>query len=117
MNILNEKYFIRKFFRNSELICWLSGLLIVAISDPCYSHYTLCIFKLAGFPYCPGCGLGHSLGFLVRGEFAASFNAHPLGMPALFFIFLRIYRLIFNKSLITFKRLSYGLNVHDPSQS
>src|SRR6185312_1252984 len=44
---------------------------------------TLCPFRfLTGLP-CPGCGMGHALVFAWRGDFAASFHSHPLGIPLL----------------------------------
>jgi hypothetical protein len=44
---------------------------------------TFCPFRLlTGIP-CPGCGMGHSLVFALRGDFAGSFHSHPLGIPLL----------------------------------
>jgi hypothetical protein len=40
----------------------------------------LCLFKRAtGLP-CPGCGMGHALLHAFRGEWGASFDAHPYGL-------------------------------------
>ena len=99
------------------MIFWIFALMILAISDPHQPHLSLCLFKLAGIPYCPGCGLGHAISYLFRGEFISSFNTHPLALPALFFILLRLYRLIFHKPVFTLKIIKYGLYVHDPSES
>jgi len=42
-----------------------------------------CPFRmLTGLP-CPGCGMGHALVYALRGDFFASFSAHPLGLPLL----------------------------------
>ena len=42
-----------------------------------------CPFRLVtGIP-CPGCGMGHALVFALRGDFAGSWHAHPLGIPFL----------------------------------
>jgi hypothetical protein len=47
------------------------------------SGATFCPFRLlTGLP-CPGCGMGHSLVFALRGDFSASFHFHPLGLPLL----------------------------------
>lgn len=47
------------------------------------SGSTLCPFRLlTGIP-CPGCGMGHSLVFALRGDFGGSFRSHPLGIPLL----------------------------------
>lgn len=44
---------------------------------------TLCPFRLVtGIP-CPGCGMGHALVTGLRGDWAASFHYHPLGLPLL----------------------------------
>ncbi len=47
------------------------------------SGLTLCPFKLLTGHDCPGCGMGHAVVFAMRGDFAASFHAHPLGAPLL----------------------------------
>lgn len=57
---------------------WITGVFAVAVADPrAPSLIETCVFKLAGFPRCPGCGLGHAVGFLARGEFLLSFQSHP----------------------------------------
>ncbi|MBK0379958.1 DUF2752 domain-containing protein [Mucilaginibacter segetis] len=67
----------------------------LALTNPTgQSHYTLCPFKLLGFKWCPGCGLGHAISFLFHGDVRRSFGAHWLGIPVLFVIIYRIYSLI-----------------------
>jgi hypothetical protein len=44
---------------------------------------TLCPFKLLTGRPCPGCGMGHAVVAAMRGDFAASFTYHPLGLPLL----------------------------------
>lgn len=62
--------------------------------DPGQStHYSFCLFKFLGIPFCPGCGLGHSISFLLHGNLYASFSAHPLGIFAVPVILFRIYKL------------------------
>jgi hypothetical protein len=61
------------------------------------THYSLCFFKWAGISFCPGCGLGHSISWLFRGEIMASFKAHPLGIFAIAVLLHRIYILIKNR--------------------
>jgi hypothetical protein len=42
-----------------------------------------CPFRLlTGIP-CPGCGMGHSLVYALRGDLTGSVHAHPLGLPLL----------------------------------
>ena len=57
------------------------------------AHYSFCVFKMLGFNFCPGCGLGHSISYLFHGNLQASLNAHPLGLFAVIIILFRIYNL------------------------
>ncbi|WP_235208330.1 DUF2752 domain-containing protein [Saccharicrinis fermentans] len=69
----------------------------MSISDPhAHAHYSLCLIKNSGLDFCPGCGLGHSLGFLFRGEIANSFHSHPLGIFALIILTYRIFQIFKN---------------------
>ena len=64
----------------------------MAITSPIEeSHFTLCPLKLLGIGWCPGCGLGHSIIYLLHGDIAGSFNAHWLGIPATAVILNRIF--------------------------
>ncbi|MDV3310092.1 MAG: DUF2752 domain-containing protein [Cyclobacteriaceae bacterium] len=83
---------------------WTAGLVALAINDP-YSgeHFALCPLYLAGFDFCPGCGLGRSISYLLHGDIAHSLSMHPLGLFALIVLSYRIVQLIrhpiaFNKS-------------------
>lgn len=85
-----------KRFRNLpiELVFWIAALTVLAISNPTEHHFTLCPLANLGLEdWCPGCGLGRSISYLFRGEFATSFHQHWLGMPALGIILYRIYQL------------------------
>ena len=46
----------------------------------------LCLLKAAGITWCPGCGLGHAIAFLLEGQWSRSWEAHPLAGPALLVI-------------------------------
>ena len=82
------KQFITK---NFELLFWIAALIALAITDPASpSHYTLCPLKLMGITWCPGCGLGHSIAWLLHGDIKNSFHAHWIGIPALVIILYRI---------------------------
>jgi len=97
---------IRKYF---ELTAWVTGLFLLAIMNPTTDvHYSFCIFKMMGFSFCPGCGLGHSISFLFHGELLASFHAHPLGLFALIVILARIYKLYSLHILPNVKKYNYG---------
>ena len=66
-----------------EPIIWIAGLGLLGILGPSpEAHLPICPFALAGIETCPGCGLGRSIAFLFRGDFAASLHAHWLGIPA-----------------------------------
>jgi len=81
----------RKYF---ELIFWLVALVLLAIMPTgTDAHYSFCIFKLIGFKFCSGCGLGHSISYLFHGNIKASFAAHPFGAFAIIILLHRIYNL------------------------
>jgi hypothetical protein len=81
--------------RNFELIFWIAALITTALIPLDASpHYSFCLFKLAGFDFCPGCGIGHSISYLFHGNLSASFNSHPLGLFAVLVIICRISKLL-----------------------
>lgn len=78
-----------------EAIVWLAGLAAMATLDPSATATPSgCLFEQAGLSFCPGCGLGHSIAHLARGHLAASFAAHPLGLPAVAMLLVRSGRLL-----------------------
>jgi len=84
-------------YRNSHLeaFFWLIALVSLALSSPeKATHYTLCIFKNLGFDFCPGCGLGHAISYLFRGQFMASWQSHPLALVAVVILLHRCYKLL-----------------------
>jgi hypothetical protein len=89
-----------RFFRllklfSFEAAAWISGLLILFLISPGYeSHFNLCLFKNIGLDFCPGCGMGRSISYLLHGDFSASFKSHPLGAIAVAVLSFRIYSLI-----------------------
>ncbi|MEO6149064.1 MAG: DUF2752 domain-containing protein [Mucilaginibacter sp.] len=90
---------IKKFItKNFELIFWVAALIALAVTNPAVeTHFSLCPLKMAGISWCPGCGLGHAISWLFRGDIKHSFQAHWLGIPALLIIAWRIYSLIKNQ--------------------
>jgi hypothetical protein len=84
---------IRTFFlKYFELVFWVAALMALAISNPsAATHFTLCPLKLMGLTWCPGCGLGHSIAYLLHGDIKNSFHAHWLGIPALIIIGHRVF--------------------------
>jgi hypothetical protein len=87
---------IKKLFRKYfELTFWIAALIALAVTDPSTAgQYSLCPIKLLGFNWCPGCGLGHSISWLLHGNIKNSWHAHWIGVPALIIILFRIYTLI-----------------------
>lgn len=83
------KYMFAWLWRRKEALIWIAALVFLAFSDPGHHHYTLCPIDNIGFSYCPGCGLGRSIGYFFRLDFMSSFYSHPLGIPA---VLLLIYR-------------------------
>jgi len=83
---------IKKLFRKySELAFWIAALVALGCSNPAEpSQYVLCPFRLMGFKWCPGCGIGHSIAWLLHGDIKNSLHAHWLGIPALIIIVYRI---------------------------
>ena len=85
-----QKYFNTYF----EIIVWTSTIILLFLFDPAQqSHYSFCLFRNLGIKFCPGCGLGHSISYLLHGHLNASINAHPLGIIALPVILYRIFTL------------------------
>ena len=92
-------------FKRSHLESWfwLIAIVMLAFSNPVEEgHASLCIVKNLNIGFCPGCGLGHSIAWLFRGEIIKSFNAHPLGIPAVIILLFRSFSLL--KNDITIKK-------------
>jgi len=79
-----------------ELFFWIAALaFIFATAGPGGEpHFTLCPLANMGFDWCPGCGLGHSIGHVFKGDIQASFSSHPFGIIALGIILHRIFTLL-----------------------
>ncbi|PSQ82865.1 MAG: hypothetical protein BRD44_06475 [Bacteroidetes bacterium QS_7_67_15] len=84
-----------------EAGAWTAGLLALAATDPAgpgllrfCGFERLGLLDLLGRAFCPGCGLGHSVAFLLDGQLAAALGAHPLGPLALAVLLARIATLI-----------------------
>lgn len=74
-----------------EALVWTAALVALACTDPhAEGLLDLCVAKWLGLPGCPGCGLGHSIAFLVRGAWLLSWQAHPLGGFAVIVLVHRI---------------------------
>lgn len=101
---------MRIYTKYFELAFWIVALILLAVMKPTTDpHYSFCIFKMLGLPFCPGCGLGHSISYLFHGDIKASFSAHPFGIFAVAIIMARITTLfqlhVFQKT----KNNKYGI--------
>jgi len=64
-----------------EAMFWTMALVAVASIDPhAPGGVNLCLIEHLGLP-CPGDGLGTAIAHMVRGDWGASWNAHPLAGP------------------------------------
>ena len=81
-----------------EALIWAVGLAIVAIGDPnSERHFTLFWPQWVFGIQSPGFGLGHSIGYLFRGELQSSLNSHLLGVPVVVVLIWRITTLQYRK--------------------
>ena len=66
-----------------EPFVWIGALVYFALIDPSAStSLSICPLHNLGFQYCPGCGLGRSISFLLHGDILSSIQTHLLGIPA-----------------------------------
>lgn len=78
-----------------ETAAWILGMLLLAGLEPAGDHlFSLCPVSWVWQGGCPGCGLGHSIAYLLRGELALSWQAHPLGVPVLLLLSWRVTGLL-----------------------
>lgn len=89
---------VRKF--PLEALTWTIGLVTLAFLDPHVSHHSICPLKNLGFDFCPGCGLGRSIAYLMDGELRMSFITHPLGAVVFVSLVFRIFELIKNHFIL-----------------
>ncbi len=66
-----------KYFRRLrvELLMWITALGYLFFINPSSEHYSFCLFKWFGLWYCPGCGTGHSICFVLHVDINESFHA------------------------------------------
>ncbi len=80
-----------------ETIVWITGLIYLAVHNPyVQTEFSICPLENFGFHYCPGCGLGRSVSFLLHGEPVRSLQTHILGIPATIILLSRTFSLMKN---------------------
>lgn len=89
----------RFFWLHLEGFIWIAALLLLAMMNPENTQQTLCLWHLAGFESCPGCGLGHSISSAFHGHFLQSFQQHPLGIAAIVILITRIINIFSNRTI------------------
>jgi hypothetical protein len=78
-----------------ELMVWTGALLFLAFTETSgSSHSSLCPLDNLGFSWCPGCGLGRSIRYMLHGDPVLSFGQHWFGIPALTILIYRIMQLL-----------------------
>jgi hypothetical protein len=65
-----------------ESILWATALLLLYFMDTSKETTSFCLFRIMGFHYCPGCGIGHAIHEVLHFRFADSFKYHLMGIPA-----------------------------------
>lgn len=81
---------MHNFHKHLEWIVFAGGLILLAAMSPEDAGTSLCLFEWAGFEFCPGEGLGHSISFTFRGEWTSALNAHFAGPAAVLLLISRI---------------------------
>lgn len=80
-----------------ELMVWTGALLFLACTNTSgISHFSLCPLDIMGLDWCPGCGLGRSIRYMLQGDPIRSFVQHWFGIPALIILIYRILQLLNN---------------------
>lgn len=79
---------------NIELLLWLLALPALYFMPEEAGHFTLCPLGAMGVSWCPGCGLGHAIHYLLHLQWEQSLHHHYLGPFALALIVYRIFRIL-----------------------
>jgi len=78
-----------------EATIWIAAIIFLALIEPAeFTHVTLCPFSAIGIDFCPGCGLGRSVSYILHGDFITSLKIHPLGIFAILVLSTRVISLI-----------------------
>jgi hypothetical protein len=87
---------VRQFFKKHfEWLALSAGLIIIALMNPYEPQGTTwCLLEWGGITYCPGEGLGHSIAYSFRGDFANAMSAHILGPATVLILGSRITYLL-----------------------
>ncbi|MCO6465182.1 MAG: DUF2752 domain-containing protein [Bradyrhizobiaceae bacterium] len=79
---------------NREALFWVLALVVLVVLPPgSNEHFTFCVPSMLGIDVCPGCGIGQSIGYFLRGNVHESLHAHPLGAFAVIVLVARVLSL------------------------
>lgn len=100
---------LKIFLKNypSEGYIWIASLLLLSFAGSENSHFTICPLNNIGVEFCPGCGLGRSIHYLINLNLKESLSAHPLGVASFFILLYRILFLTKNSFHKVKTNLSY----------
>ena len=89
--MIRDKVHAIRRFTDLEALIWMIGLAVLAVGDPTSdTHFTLFWPQWVFGIESPGRGLGHSIGYLFRGDIQASIQTHWLGLPVVAILAHRI---------------------------
>lgn len=100
-----------------EALIWLGAMLYLFWIDPSASGISICPLHLLGLNWCPGCGLGHSIAWLMEGELHRSLDAHWLGIPASMVILHRTVMLLWPPVLSHMRLFQFNKKIRTSSPS
>ena len=96
--LIPDRVQVIKRYIDFEALVWTVGLIVVAVGDPTSdTHFTLFWPQWVFGIESPGRGLGHSIGYLFRGDIQASIQTHWLGLPVVAILSHRIVSLQWRK--------------------
>ncbi len=78
-----------------ETVTLIAAFFYLGLHNPyVQTAFSICPLENLGFRYCPGCGLGRSVSFLLHGDVARSLETHILGIPATIILLFRTFFLL-----------------------
>lgn len=85
----------RLFNKHFEWVALTLGLILMAAMNPYVDNgSSWCLLETIGFTYCPGDGLGHSIAYIVRGDYLRAVEANMVGPLAVLVISSRVLYLL-----------------------
>ncbi|RYY86543.1 MAG: DUF2752 domain-containing protein [Chitinophagaceae bacterium] len=92
--LVAPKHCVRSFLPS---LLWGAALVALFLLDPSADAPSLCLFKAIGIGWCPGCGLGHAVHYVLHGQWRQSFEAHWLGIPVTALLLQQTFQPLFKK--------------------